>query len=117
MALSLLKLTQGGKEYFFRAKAETYEGLESDTGVAVAGDNELDNPAVKIGRLMNNGQAIRVICQGGGADKNKVFRILVARDKAGTALDSLLDKTIPDATGNQVTIKSTRFETKKVRVV
>lgn len=83
------------KEYYFFQNPTSYAGsLNTITGVRPATDTEQDEPEISVAALLKSGKAFRVnIRYTGGATGYKSAKILVARDKVGTALDSLIGKT------------------------
>jgi len=95
-------------QYFFLANPSSYAGsLDTITGITEATDAEQNEPNVKVGELLNSGQAFRVHIQYTSAFGTRTGKILVSKDKLSTALDSLLGK--PYRGG---TIKFARIPTK-----
>lgn len=80
-------------EYFFLANPSSYAGsLDTITGIQEAGENEQEEPTIKVGELLNSGKAFRVnvtylIGTGIGTAK-----LTVAKGKLDTALDGLIGK-------------------------
>lgn len=107
MALTKYKLTTGlapaGKSYVFRGGANTYTGLETQTGVDTVTDADKDEPCVSVAELLGSGAAIGVTVSYMDGTKRKSSRLLVARSKLETALEELPGKTI-----NGGVIKSAR---------
>lgn len=83
------------REYFFLQSATGYGGsVDTVTGITAATDTEQDEPETSVASLLKSGKLFRVnIRYTGGSTGFKTAKILVTRQKLGTALDDLVGKT------------------------
>lgn len=97
--LKKFRATVGGagseREYFFLQNPTSYGGaVDTVTGIRAATDTEQDEPETSVGSLLKSGKVFRVnIRYTGGPTGFKTAKILVTREKLGTALDELVGKT------------------------
>lgn len=108
--LAKLTATIGQLKYHFKSTDNVYEGdIATDTGISPAGENDLDAPEYSVKELIQAGILRRVTAYVRRANNTRgVVRLLVAKDKLETALDSLKGNTITLPTG-VVTIVSVGF--------
>lgn len=93
------------KEYFFLQSPTSYEGsLDTVTGVKAAADSEQDEPNISVASLLRSGKLHRVVIRYTSGTGFKTAKLLVARDKLGTALDQLVDKTFRGGTIKKASI-------------
>lgn len=79
--------------YHFLQAPLSYEGsLDTVTGVVETPQAEQDMPLYKVSELLAKNIVIRMVVRYEVAGKRKTSRILVAKDKMGTALDDLIGK-------------------------
>lgn len=96
-----------GTYYFMQAPLSYAGTLDTVTGISAASDAEKDMPQYKVEALLAKGILFRVVVNYEVAGKRKSSRILVTRDKLGTALDGLIGKSF-----RQGEIKSARIPRK-----
>lgn len=82
------------REYFFLQSPTSYEGsLDTATGIKQATETEQDEPNTSVGALLSSGKLFRVnIRYTGGPTGFRTAKLLVTKDRLGTALDTLVDK-------------------------
>lgn len=96
--------------YYFRGEDGVYIGdIATETGVNEAPDSETNRARTSVPELLQKGVLVRVIATTGvaGGDNNKQVKLLVRRDKIGTAID-----TLPAASIKGADIVSVRIPTK-----
>lgn len=88
------------REYFFLQNPTSYGGaVDTATGITAAADTEQDEPETSVASLLKSGKLFRVnIRYTGGATGFKTAKILVTREKLGTALDTLVGKSFRGGT-------------------
>jgi hypothetical protein len=92
--------TGNEKEYFFLQNPTSYEGsLDTATGIKEATETEQDEPNISVAALLNSGKLFRVnVRYTGGPTGFRNAKLLVTRDRLGTALDTLVDKSFRGGT-------------------
>lgn len=92
--------TGSEQQYYFLQNPTSYGGaVDTITGIAAATDTEQDEPETSVASLLKSGKLFRVnIRYQIGTSAAKTAKILVTRDKLGTALDGLIDKTFRGGT-------------------
>lgn len=92
--------TGSEREYFFLQSPTGYGGaVDTATGITEATDTEQDEPETSVAALLKSGKLFRVnIRYTGGATGFRTAKILVTREKLGTALDTLIGKTFRGGT-------------------
>jgi hypothetical protein len=103
---STLKVTVGSgttaQSFYFRGRATSYNtAISTETGVSAAPTAEQNKALTPVSELVSKGVLIRLAASTG---LNKQVKLLCARDKIGTAIDSLEGKTV-----NSLLIKSVRI--------
>jgi hypothetical protein len=89
----------GGKTYYFLARPGTYASIGSTVGITlVTEQSEMNNPNTSVAELLGSGLAFRILCHGKSGGAMKYFNVLCSRDKIGTALDGVINKTINGVT-------------------
>jgi hypothetical protein len=83
-----------GTKYFFLQSEASYTGVETQTGVDKATDDQLDAPRYKVGELLARGILIRVTASVKVGTATRTRQLLVTRDKVVAALEGLKGKTV-----------------------
>lgn len=104
--LKTWKATIGTKTYFFLQSATGYQGsLDTICGLSEAEDDEQDEPVYSVAELINKNVLLRVRISYQVGTTKKQAKLLVTRDKIGTALDSLIGETYRGGTIRKAGIK------------
>lgn len=103
--LKLHKATIGSTTYFFLQSPTGYDGsIDTATGVSEATDAEQDEPATSVTALVSKGKLFRAVIEYSDGTIRKRAKLLIARDKLSTALDSLEGETFRGGTITSVRI-------------
>lgn len=98
MAAKLVKckLTAGVSEfYYFLGPKGLYSGtIATECGVEEASDEEQDKPNTSVSEILGSGVGRRLSVRSINGTNKYTTKIIVAKAKAATAEDGLIDKTI-----------------------
>lgn len=114
--LAKLKATIGTANYIFQSTAGVYDGgISLATGIAVAGEDDQDEPNYPVKELLLKGVLRRVnaVVQTTGGQR-RTLKLLIAEDKLATALDELRGDSVSIPGGLTGTIRSVGFSRRVV---
>jgi hypothetical protein len=98
MAAKLVKckLTAGASEfYYFLAPKGLYTGgIATETGISEAGEDEQDKPNTSVSEILGSGVGRRISVRSTSGTNKFTTKMIVAKAKAATAEDGLIEKII-----------------------